>query len=127
MWNADATLEALPDAVIGINREGVIELVNRATEHIFGYNREEIIGHPLAMLLPERMRERHEAHLKHYFAAPAVRGMGLDLILLGIGKDGVEFPVEINIAPLSDTGAIAVVRRVSERVQRALKFARERG
>lgn len=116
MRDAITTLEALSDAVVAVNREGKIELVNRATEILFGYNREELIGQSLGMLLPERVRGRHEEHLRGYFVEPRVRVMGRELILSAVRKDGTEFSVEINLAPVNNgLEAVALIKPVSDK------------
>src|SRR3546814_9247137 len=72
-----AMLEGAPDAVVIVNRQGRIELVNAQTERIFGYPRDRLIGRPLDVLIPERFRRRHVGHVEGYVAEPRVRRMGL--------------------------------------------------
>jgi PAS domain S-box-containing protein len=113
-----ALLEAAPDAIVIINRQGSIELVNSQTEKIFGYSRGELLNQPVEVLIPERYRERHPAHRDGYFEHPRVRPMGAGLQLFGRRRDGSEFPVEISLSPLeTEEGTLvtAVVRDVSER------------
>jgi PAS domain-containing protein len=69
-------LEAAPDAVVIVGRDGTIMIVNSQTERIFGHSREELIGKPVEVLVPERYRSGHGAHRVGYFADPRVRSMG---------------------------------------------------
>jgi PAS domain S-box-containing protein len=111
-------LEATPDALIVTDAEGRIVLVNARTEALFGYRRDELLGRPVELLVPERSRERHVAQRLGYVAAPHVRPMGRGLDLHGRRKDGHEMPVEISLSPLRTEGGLLVVasvRDVSER------------
>lgn len=119
-------LETAPDAMVIINTDGEIVLVNRQTEAVFGYTREALVGKRVEILIPERLRERHASHRRQYFAEPTVRGMGAGLELTGRRKDGREFPIEISLSPMETEGgnwAIAAVRDVTERKEVDLKIA----
>jgi PAS domain S-box-containing protein len=111
-------LESAPDAVVIIDPEGCIAIVNQQTEALFGYPRAELVGQPVEQLIPERFWPAHVAHRTRYFTAPATRPMGAGLDLYGRRKDGSEFPVEISLSPLEADGerlATAIVRDVTER------------
>ena len=113
-----ALLESAPDGIVIADRDGRITIVNRQTELLFGYEREELRGCDIEMLLPDSARRRHVEHRQQYVAAPAVRPMGRGLALSGRRKDGTEFPAEISLSPLkTDEGLLitAVVRDVTER------------
>ncbi|MBN0043720.1 PAS domain S-box protein [Streptomyces actuosus] len=111
-------LEAAPDAMVIVDDTGVIKLVNAQTEAMFGYRREELLGHPVELLMPYRFRAQHTGHRDGYAANRQVRPMGAGLELHGLRKDGTEFPVEISLSPLETADGLlvsAAVRDVSDR------------
>jgi PAS domain S-box-containing protein len=111
-------LEAAPDAMIGVDSHGLIRLVNTQTEKLFGYDRRELLGERIEILVPARARAIHPGHRERYFAHPQVRPMGAGNELFGARKDGTEFPAEISLSSIDTEEGIlvtAAVRDVSER------------
>nr|WP_079158076.1 PAS domain S-box protein [Streptomyces caniscabiei] len=111
-------LEAAPDAMVIVDDTGTIRLVNAQTEALFGYRREELLGHPVELLIPHRFRDHHTRHRGGYAANRQVRPMGAGLELHGLRRDGTEFPVEISLSPLETADGLlvsAAVRDVSDR------------
>ncbi len=111
-------LEVMPDAIVVTDPAGNIQYVNRSSEGLFGYERSELIGRPVEMLIPSRSREQHRRERQGYVAAPRIRPMGVGLELQGLKKDGEEVAVEISLAPLHlgpETLTLAAIRDVSER------------
>ena len=111
-------LESIPDAVLAVAKDGAIVLVNGGAERIFGYNRVELLGEPVEMLVPARFRDEYIAQLRAYFEEPRMRALGSGLEFHALRKDGSEFPLDIAISPLGtgeSTTAIVVMRDLSER------------
>lgn len=112
------TLDCTPDAIVIVNREGYVLLVNLQTERLFGYPREALIGKMVEMLVPERFRAAHVRHRTAYFEAPRPRVVGAGLEIFGLRADGTEFPVEISLSPLeTDEGLMAIssIRDLTDR------------
>ncbi len=111
-------VETAPDALVIVNEEGLIELVNKQAEKIFGYERSELINQPMEMLLPDRFRHAHVRHRSEYALHPSSRPMGRALNLYGRRKDGTEFPLDISLSPLKTESGILIssaIRDITER------------
>ncbi len=112
--------DSVPDALVIVNAEGGIELVNAQTERMFEYRSEELIGQPVELLMPERFRARHFIHRESYNASPTTRPMGMRLDLLGRRRRGNEFPVEISLSPLHTAEGLLVVCTIRDTSERNL-------
>jgi diguanylate cyclase (GGDEF)-like protein/PAS domain S-box-containing protein len=111
-------LESAPDAMVIVEADGRIALVNRQTEQLFGWEREALIGQPVEVLIPHASRDRHRRHREGYSDEPGVRPMGVGLELFGLRRDGSEFPIEISLSPLeTDVGILvsAAIRDITDR------------
>jgi len=94
-------MKASPTAMVMVNEQKTIELVNHATELLFGYSPNELINQPVTMLMPERYREGHNSFCSSFFNAPSARPMGMNRDLTGCRKDGFEFSIEVGLNPFS--------------------------
>jgi PAS domain S-box-containing protein len=123
-------LEGAPDAMVCVDRYGRIALVNAQTERLFGYQRDELVGQPVEILLPEMARKAHRAHRDQYVANPRPRAMGSGMELSARRRDGSTFRTEVSLSAI-ETGdgllVIAAVRDVTERLELRAERERRRG
>ena len=120
-------LEALPDAIVAVDREGTIVQVNSQTLTLFGYSRSELVGQKVEMLVPESYRPQHHQHREHFAKAPKTRRMGADLDLYGRRRNSSQFPVEISLSPVSTENGMFVlsaIRDISDRKRIAEELRR---
>lgn len=111
-------LDSAPDAMIIVDKNGKIAVVNAQVASMFGYSRDELLGRKIEMLLPKSVRGAHKKHRRSYVADPEPRPMGLGRKLVALRKDGSEFPVEISLSPTQTArGSFvwSVIRDVTER------------
>jgi PAS domain S-box-containing protein len=114
----EAVFAAAPDGIVLVDGEGVIRDLNPAAQEMFGYEREELLGRAIEVLVPDRSRALHRGQRAAYIEHPRARPMGIGMELAGRRKDGREFPVEISLSPIlagDSTHVIAIVRDVTER------------
>lgn len=113
-----AMVESSPTAMVMVDRYGVIQRVNARAEALFGYGRDEMVGEKIEMLIPEGSGRDHAGYRDGFFADPRTRAMGAGRDLYGVGKDGVEIPVEIGLSAVETGGevyALAAIIDISER------------
>jgi PAS domain S-box-containing protein len=124
-------LESVPDAVVGVDRQGLIRYVNRRANSLFGYDRDELVGHHIETLVPESIRPGHPAHRNAYFATHVARRPPPDpektvdqkkltspKCLHGRHHDGSEFPLNLSLSQIDTEDGmlvIAVVRDMTDR------------
>jgi PAS domain S-box-containing protein len=108
-------IDALPDGLLVVDDQGVIQLVNQQIEFLFGYPRSMLLGHPVHMLLPADLRAAHADHIQKFFAHPTVRPMNMALALAGQHRNGSTITVQVSLGPVVSVQgiwALALVRRV---------------
>jgi PAS domain S-box-containing protein len=113
-----AIVETAVDAIITIDADGCIETVNPATERLFGYRADEMIGHNVSMLMPEPYRSEHDAYLHRYARTAEARIIGVGREVRGRRRDGTEFPLDLAVSETLLPGRrfyTGIVRDVSER------------
>lgn len=124
-------VEAAPNAMIMIDASGAIQLLNSQAERLFGYDRAELLGQSIEVLLPARLRAMHKAVRGAYMRTPETRRMGAGRDLFGLRRDGVEVPIEIGLNPISTkagTFVLASIIDITERkrAEQALRASEER-
>lgn len=125
----EAIFNAAPDAIVVVDESGTIILANHQTEILFGYEKQELLDQPIEIFIPSRYHKNHLEHRSDYAVNPVSRGMGANLELWGLKKDGSEFPVEISLSPIENDGKTWItcaIRDVTEQRQiNKLKEERE--
>jgi PAS domain S-box-containing protein len=111
---AEIILETSPLGILMVDAAGRIVRANGRVEQMFGYARDELVGHALDTLLPERLRTAHKRHRGAFFADPHVRPMGLGLDLVARRKDGSELPVEISLSHMRTDGGLFALAFISD-------------
>jgi len=122
-------VETAPNALIMVNAEGKIDLANGQVERVFGYTRQELVGHAVEMLIPERFRSQHPDYRIGYLRNPEARAMGAGRELFGRRKDGSEVPIEIGLNPIHASQGLYVLASIidiTERRRAELEAARQR-
>jgi len=116
--NFRLAVEASPSAMVMVDQQGRIVLVNEQTEKTFGYARDELIGQPVEVLVPEEFRIGHPAHRAEYYAALCARPMGAGRELFGWRKDGSKVPVEIGLNPVHAPEGLFVLASIVDITER---------
>jgi PAS domain S-box-containing protein len=111
-------LEAVPDALVGMDQKGEIRFVNRQTEALFGFDRDQLIGQPIETLVPESLWQIYTQHRKDYFADPRTRSSGLDVELSGRQRDGTDFPINVSMSTIDTGDVLLVITAVCDVAQR---------
>jgi PAS domain S-box-containing protein len=113
-------VEAAPNAMIMVDAHGRITLINSETTRLFGYERMELLGQSVDILVPERFRKTHEGDRDRFFRAPTARAMGAGRDLFGVRKDGTEMPIEIGLNPIGDPEGRSVLVSIIDITERKL-------
>ncbi|NVB37685.1 PAS domain S-box protein [Pseudenhygromyxa sp. WMMC2535] len=108
-------LEAAPDAMLAVDREQRVVYANGRMEAVFGYERAELVGQPLELLIPEAARARHREHITRYASDPQVRSMGASRTLFGRHKDGSEVPIDVSLSPAKTEDGLLIAAAIRVR------------
>ncbi len=111
-------VDAAPNAMVMVDAEGKIVLVNTQTERLFGYRREELLGQEIDILVPHEYRRRHPQYRSAFMHEPSARSMGVGRDLHGLRKDGTRFPVEIGLNPIQTDKGICVLSAIVDITER---------
>ena len=111
-------MEAMPTGIVLVDEAGRITMVNQHVGHMFGYEPGALLGQPVEILLPERFRATHPAHVRTFFRSPTARAMGAGKDLSGLRKDGTEFFLEIGLAPIHAPEGIRIVASIADITKR---------
>lgn len=109
------TIDAFPAALIMVDQQGLIQLVNRETERLFGYSRDHMIGQAIEMLVPANSHTQHQRDRTSFFQNPGARSMGIGRHLFAVRRDGIVFPVEIGLQPIQVNDEVYVLSMVTDR------------
>jgi PAS domain S-box-containing protein len=112
------TVEAAPNAMVVVGRDGLISLVNTQMEQLFGYPRAELIGEPVEKLVPARFRDDHPTLRKAFSSQPRARSMGVGRELFGLTRDGREVPIEVGLSPIETPEGTAVLSSIIDITER---------
>lgn len=113
-----ALLHAMPDATVIVDAAAQIVLLNQQAERLFDYTQSELVGQAIEVLLPQRLRTRHEQHRAGFIAAPHARPMGSGLDLVALRRDGSEFPVEVSLSPMRTADGLLIVSVIHDITER---------
>lgn len=111
---AQALLQSAPDAIVVVDENGIIKIVNQRTESMFGYQAHELIGQPLEILIPQALRRQHIQNRKIYFRHPQPQVMSIVKDLHALRRDGTEIPVDVSLSPFESTQGMLVVGAVRD-------------
>ncbi|WP_406815386.1 PAS domain S-box protein [Mycobacterium sp. M23085] len=112
-----ALLESAPDAMVIVGPDGCIMLANARTDQLFGYQREDLLGREIEVLIPPRLRGAHVQHRSGFFAGPCARRMGAGLELWGQRRDGTVFPADVSLSPLRTEQGVLVSAAIRDITQ----------
>ncbi|HUG26850.1 MAG TPA: PAS domain S-box protein [Gemmatimonadales bacterium] len=121
-----AAVDSAPSGLLVVDEAGVIVLVNREIERLFGYARADLLGQPVEILVPERLRHPHPGYRSGFFSAPQARSMGAGRELFGLRRDGSEVPVEIGLTPVRTDDGLFVISAIVDITERRRAEARFR-
>ena len=110
----EALLEAVPDALVGVDTAGIIRFVNHQTELLFGYDHDTMAGEPIETLVPESLRRAHVLHRQAFNAKPRTRRLGTTPGMTGRRRDGTQFPVDIALSLLNTKDGMLVIAAVRD-------------
>jgi PAS domain S-box-containing protein len=111
-------IETTPQALLLVNGDGIITLVNRGSERLFGYDRAELLGRELELLIPDRFRSQHRGHAQAFLEAPSARKMGVGRDLYGRRKDGSEVAIEIGLTPIDGPTGVSTLASIIDITER---------
>jgi PAS domain S-box-containing protein len=114
----EKTFDLSPVAMLLVDENSKIQLINKSTELLFNYTKKELIGKSLSLLIPQDKKHNHMSLVKNYFLSPWPRQMGIGKTLFGLRKDQTQFPVEVGLSPIQADGKLFVVSSVIDITKR---------